>query len=288
MKIIEHIIAHLFPHKKEDYEENFNDFYCPPSHVLIHWEKDEHLVILKGEKYFYEIDWKTTDKLDKKFDDLNFTLCKNELIASIQNLEARVLNDWPLYRIKSIKTLLGSALAHCLSLDEENARKLIAEAKDMLEVFRKDIIRYWTLLYSLSSLFTFVVIGLTWTAFANKINCCYSANNLPYVLAITFGVVGAFFSICLRIGNVDYSNKTGKDVVKLETICRILVGGISGLIITLMVKAGVILPKLTDNQSVLIVSLLLAFVSGSSERLVPSIITRWSKTYSNKGLDDGH
>ena len=58
MKIIEHIIAYLFPHKKEDYEENFNDFYCPPSHVLIHWEKDEHLVILKGEKYFYEIDWK--------------------------------------------------------------------------------------------------------------------------------------------------------------------------------------------------------------------------------------
>ena len=122
----------------------------------------------------------------------------------------------------------------------------------------------------------------------NKINCCYRANTLPYIWAITFGGVGAFFSICLRIGNVDYSNKTGKDIVKLETICRIVVGGISGLIITLMVKAGIILPKLSDNQSVLIVSLLLAFVSGSSERLVPSIITRLSKTYSNEGLDDEH
>lgn len=207
---------------------------------------------MKGKSYFYEIDWKTTDKLDKKIKEKNFTACKNELISAAQNLEARILTDWPLHRVKSVKTLLGSAIAHCLSLDEENARKLLSEAEYLMESYRKDIIRYWTLQDGCISLLVFITATSTWAIFRDKIDTLLQFKSLPYVLAIMFGVVGAFFSICLRIGSVDYSRKTGKDIIALETLCRVIIGGISGLIVTLMVMTGVLLPKLQENKDTLI------------------------------------
>lgn len=271
---------------KEDYEENFNDFHCPSDHILIHWKKDEHIVILKGKRYFYEIDWKTTDELDDKIKNNGWEPVKNEILHAVQCIEARILTDWPLHRVKSIKELLVTAIFLCLSFDKENAHKAITEAEGLMESYRKDIIRYWTLWYSGAMVLFFTILTLAFAIFRDYVNKFLDFMLMTYVLSITFGVIGAFFSICLRIGNVDYSGKTGKDIVKMEAISRILIGGISGLIVTLMVEAGIIFPKLQDRNSAIIFAFILAFIAGSSERLVPSIMAHVEKSYSN-GEDHG-
>lgn len=283
MYILSKIVSWFYSSKREDYEKNFKGFYCPPSHILIHWEKDESLVILKGKRFFYEIDWKITKKLDKKIKDKNFSSFINNFIGKVQCVEAKITYDWPLHRVRNIKILLGNAIAYCLLLDKENSEKLLVQAEDLIESYRRDIIRYWTLLYSCIVFFCFIILALASFFLGRVIDVLWLYKLLPYIGAIIFGVIGSFVSICLRLGNVDYSHKTGRDIIVIETLCRILVGGISGLIVILMVMSGVLLPVLHDSNSKSIIVFIIAFVAGSSERFVPSIITHIKKSYSHKG-----
>ena len=184
------------------------------------------------------------------------------------------------YRLKARKydARVAGALVLCLEGDGETPRTTLSEIREDILAERTSWGRFEYLIAASLAAIAAIVLFF-----------CIQRQLLPFKLpsgdlwlATRAGTVGAFFSIALAIrGRTVLTNLRRRDNVA-DAILRIAIGTIAAGVLLLLMQAG-ILPKLQIGegtvsgetlvwQAVLVVG----FLAGFSERLVPDLLAKAS------------
>ncbi len=253
---------------KQDYEREWEDLKIK---YLILASKDRYVVFIDDEN---DLDWKTSDK----FDETEFTNeikrafyeVKNE-IDSTENIPCNLLDT---KTIINFKRQVGEALVRAFEQDYENAKKMIKIARDYVIKRNVEQSRYMYLSSSALTASGFFVLGIIlWL-----LRYCFLelVGETVFFLILSFisGAIGALLSIILRLGKTEIDFNASPKLHYLEGASRILAGMISGFLIALTIKAGILLPIFTKMESTHLAMILGGLAAGSSERLAPSIISK--------------
>jgi hypothetical protein len=215
------------------------------------------------------IDWETTDAYeaarsphDKKNIEKTLSQC---LIA-----EHKPTGGLSEASVLSFKTIVGEAIVNCQENNCEGAIEILAQA----EAFRLDRVveksREWYLSFTI--LLTSILVSIA--LIANRSNTPSYEGFLRSINIGAWAIAGACLSIILRSGHLQHASYAGKYLHFVESGCRLIGGFITGQIVLLGIKSGIIFSSLIVEANSQYIIPLLALLAGASERFAPSIITR--------------
>ncbi len=215
------------------------------------------------------IDWETTEAYDS-------TKNEEEKIASEKALshcliaERKPTGGLNKEAILSFKTIVGEAIVNCLEKNYEGTYEILKLADE----FRVDRVieksREWHLLFTTSITATIIIIVLL----INAKNIPVWDELLPYINIGAWAIGGTCLSIILRSGNLTNASYAGQQLHFIESGCRLVGGFITGQIVYLGIKSGLLFSSLVGNSNSQYMICLLALLAGASERFAPSIITK--------------
>lgn len=215
------------------------------------------------------IDWETKEAFDEKRPPEEKQ--KSEaLISHCSIYENKPIAGLSKSNILSYKTIVGEAMVNCLEGSFDAAKEILKQADE----FRLDRVveksREWYLSYA-------VLISLSLISIVICLNIFELVPNESMLQKInvgTWAVAGACLSIILRSGRLQHASYAGEWLHFVESGCRIIGGFLSGQIVYLGVKSGLIFSGLVNGNDENYVIALLALLAGASERFAPSIITK--------------
>lgn len=217
----------------------------------------------------HNIDWETTEAYDS-------TKTEEEKIASEKALshcliaERKPIGGLSNEAVLSFKTIIGEAIVNCLEKNYEGTYEILKLADE----FRVDRVieksREWYLVFT--TLITATVILIT--LLINSKSILFFDELLPYINIGTWAIAGACLSIILRSGNLKNASYSGQRLHFVESGCRLVGGFVTGQIVYLGIKSGVLFSSLIGNSNSQYMIYLLALLAGASERFAPSIITK--------------
>lgn len=214
------------------------------------------------------IDWETTEEYDKSKSEEGRR--ENEKVLS-QCLIAEHKPTAGLSEstILSFKTIIGEAIVNCLESNCEGSLEILRQADE----FRLDRVveksRSWYLSYSVLISVLLIVAVLIAARCANL-----SEETLSHLKIGAWASAGACLSIMLRSGRLQHASYAGRQLHLIESACRIFGGFISGQIVYLGIKSGIIFSSFVIGDNSPYVISFLALLAGASERFAPSIITK--------------
>lgn len=221
------------------------------------------------------IDWESTNEHDDSFT-VEEKGEKEKSLSQCSIIEHKPLEGLSESSILSFKTVVGEAIVNCLEKNFEDAQRIWKQAEDYRidRVIEKS--RAWYLMFTM--FIYFIILVLAALICSNQAsNCEPLLENLLFGL---WGVTGALLSVILRSGNMLNSSISGWGPHFLESISRLIVGFISGQIIYLGIKSGILFANLSDSNQIQFTVSFLALLAGASERFAPSIIEKIEKTSS--------
>lgn len=200
---------------------------------------------------------------------------------------AMVLQEKPIpglepAQTRSYKQCIAAAIIESLDesegLSEENRIKQAELLLDEAEAFRRDrlaeVSRRWTLLFTLLFAVVAILCGcLAFVPFRTTLTGWFGEFMPRAAMVGVFGAIGAFISVCLRLGTWTVSTESGKLGHFLEAFARIATGAVSALAIAMAVEAGLLLNDMGGLNQILLVQLLGLF-AGLSERAIPHLASQ--------------
>ena len=215
------------------------------------------------------IDWETTEAYD-------LTKKEKEKIESEKAIshctitERKPTGGLSNEAILSFKTIVGEAIVNCLEGNYEGTYEILEQADE----FRVDRVieksREWRLVFT--TLIAAVIIFIAILINTKKIQIW--GELLPYISLGAWAVAGACLSMILRSGNLKNASYAGKWLHFIESGCRLIGGFITGQIVYLGIKSGILFSSLVSANNSQYIICLLALLAGASERFAPSIITK--------------
>lgn len=163
------------------------------------------------------------------------------------------------------KKLIGSGYLLALQKQFDDIQGVIDNSIQFVDARNNEVGR--TLFLKLSGLVAIVAL-LCWGA-----NAAYFQWEIDWWSGITMGILGAYVSIWMRYGRLEFTGLSSKALHYLESISRLLIGAIFAIVVICAVKCGLILSHV-DPQMQKFSFAVLGFVAGFSERFVPSMIER--------------
>ena len=94
---------------------------------------------------------------------------------------------------------------------------------------------------------------------------------LDWMLGMYMGAMGASISIWQRYGKTEFTGYASKSFYRTEVAARIIVGVVFSIVLIAAVKEGWILPDIAKDGMTVPGTMLIGFIAGFSERLVPAI-----------------
>jgi predicted small secreted protein len=215
------------------------------------------------------IDWETTEAYDTS---IPREINGNRMKALSQCLitEHKPTGGLSEASILSFKTIVSEAIVNCLENSFDECNEILKRADE----FRIDRVveksREWYLSFTviISSILIFI------TLLISSKNILIWEGVLEYINIGTWAVAGACLSIILRSGQMQNASYAGKKLHFIESGCRLISGFISGQIVYLGVKSGILFASLVDANNTQHIIYFLALLTGASERFAPSIITK--------------
>lgn len=221
------------------------------------------------------IDWKTSDDYDclgPKCQDKH-----NSVLNRAASVEC-IPNEHQKEKIRlNFKRMLAEGVARSLKHDYENAYLIINESEKYINNRNIEIARFWQLCTTfISGIVTSVIIITAWIFRAELADVL---GEIPFrvVISALFGSLGATLSVIFRIGKANITSEAEKRLHILESLSRNLGGAISGVIISVLVNLGVIVPIFKNANMSATAMIAAAFIAGASERWVPSLIEQYEK-----------
>lgn len=250
-----------------DYEKDWPGL--PIKYLIL--ASNEYIVFIDHEN---DLDWKTSDAFDAIQLPQDSKKSLNHVKNQVASLESIPCNELEENIVINFKRQIGESLVRAFEQDYDNAKHMLTLAKEYITNRNVEQSRFMYLVGSGSfTLLILVLSGLFWLCRTSIIE---SIGMTVFYLVAAFlaGSVGAFLSIILRIGKTNMDYNARRKVHYLEAVSRVFAGMISGLLIALCIKSGIIVPAFTKIQSTHIAMVLGGLIAGSSERLAPSIITK--------------
>ena len=173
-------------------------------------------------------------------------------------------------RRENLNEMLASALEQAFDGSYETAEMLVGKAETYYQSISTERARKCSLKTTRNIVMTFSVI-----AFAIIMLESIGVINVQYgewFLGMYMGAMGAAISIWQRYGKTEFTGYASKSLYKLEVMARVAVGVIFSIFLIAAVKEKWISSKLIDAGNITAVTtILLGFIAGFSERLVPKI-----------------
>jgi hypothetical protein len=258
-----------------DYSDNWDHI---KTSVLIRSTSD-YIVFLDADG---DLDWETSiiyDESEEK--NPQFDVAKsNSILTDAALLEATPCEGIDAATCRNFRRIIGEALVCSLEFDYTGARKALISARDYIRARSEETSRKWYLSAAFMSAAPAAVFGaFVWVA-REHVAVALGSTGLWMTLAFSAGAVGALFSVITRTGTLKFDSSAGKRLHTLEGASRIVAGAISGTLVALAVRSGVILASLArDERQLHVLMMLAALAAGAGERLAASIISKFDSAH---------
>jgi hypothetical protein len=176
----------------------------------------------------------------------------------------------------AIKTIIAQILIHGII---ENPDEAIRQFEDLKEQIDKDYKEQFSnkmrLLFSSLSLTILLIIFSILTNYCKWFSATEHLKNLIFVC--TAGSIGGFFSISMGLKKIICEKEVGPGLYVAYGIERVIISILAATIIYFAIKADVIFGNFNSISNPLIGYILIAFVAGFSETLVPNLMKKLEK-----------
>lgn len=223
------------------------------------------------------LDWETSLHQDlerEKLDELKRAQY-HAILCDVAVLESRPSSGFQPSVMTDFRLLLGEALVCAIEHDFVTAKRMVASASQYIEARSQELSRRWYLTACLASALPCVIFALVLWSAREHVVSAYGETHFWLLLASMVGAVGALFSVLLRTGRLHLDCASGMWLHNLEGFSRILAGAISGVAIALMLKAELLIQFVIQPGKEGFAIILLALVSGISERFAVSLIEKF-------------
>ena len=206
-----------------------------------------------------------------------------------------LIDDWrtsknPARKLKAMRydRRVGDALILAFEQDVVSAELLLAQIKKDIIEERTSWARFSYLMFASAA--AIVIIAIAATIISDLVWAGFPVESWKQWFAAGTGTVGAFFSIAIGIrGRTILTDLRNRDNA-LDAVLRVVIGAIAAtLLVCLMQSKAVTLqigeakPDATDYPQWLY-WLIIAFIGGFSERLVPDLLGKIATETPNQGL----
>ena len=180
-----------------------------------------------------------------------------------------------------VRSLLGEAYSQVLSTGKsDDAAEPLALARAVLAQKSQDVSYGW---YFQSALVTCVLLAfaglLLWVSRQKPCVTTYLGETaFELMLCAIAGAIGALFSISSRAGHISLNALAGKRSHELEAHARLFAGMLSASLLVMALKSKLILAPVADGHNHLTTLLLLSALAGISERVIPSLVSRFEES----------
>ncbi|MCR4470407.1 hypothetical protein [Burkholderia sp. SCN-KJ] len=180
-----------------------------------------------------------------------------------------------------VRSLLGEAYSQVLSTGKSDAAaEPLALARAVLAQKSQDVSYGW---YFQSALMTCVLLAflgsLLWFSRHKPCVTTYLGETaFELTLCAIAGAIGALFSISSRASHLSLNALAGKRSHELEAHARLFAGMLSASLLVMALKSKLILAPLADGHGHLTTLLLLSALAGISERVIPSLVSRFEES----------
>jgi len=231
------------------------------------------------------LDWETTRQydLDAPSNTSFNAVQRNCVLSDAALLEATPCDGISRAVCQDFKRLIGEAIVRMLEFDYIGAQKMIVAARQFIKARSEETSRRWYVVASFSACLLFAAIGLAIWLLRASIEPAIGGDGIWLALSGISGAFGAFLSVLTRAGKLKFDSVAGRPLHIVEGASRIVAGAISGVLVALAVKSGIILSALTRDGQLHDVMALAALVGGSGERLVTSIISKFESAHADVG-----
>jgi len=258
--LLDNIIADV----RDDNQREYRDFFNIKDKFLIHC----HINDDKKTGYIVFIDYDNDlDYIDKRehkdwSDDENLKFSR--YIAKLQIAEATPHLNLSEEQIMAFKRKLGGGYILALERNFDGIDNVIEDALTFLR--QRNIETARTKILESAGVITalLVVAGIALYLSENDNKWCYG---------ILFGVLGAYTSIWTRYGRMTMTGLATIWLHYLESVSRLFVGSVFGVVAMFAIKCGIILSDIGQDVEIYAYSLT-SFAAGFSERFIPSLIEK--------------
>jgi len=189
------------------------------------------------------------------------------------------------------KRLIGEAIVRSLHHDYVSAASMLKAASTYILARSQEKSRFWYLSASFAVTAPVLLAGTAFWVWRGTLIRALNPGVYWLGLSAVAGSLGALLSVIGRTGKLVFDCSSGKALHYLEGASRICAGALSGVVVGLAVRTGVVLAPLSGGDRAPAVMMLAAFAAGAGERLAPSIIstigTAGAKATPDKGNTQG-
>ncbi len=181
------------------------------------------------------------------------------------------------------KCLLAEGYARMLdSGNDEEANKIIKNTVDRIKLQGKQILRQDYLVASLAATAIVSTLLVCFVLTKNYLLSVIDNNIYEIFLAGFFGGIGSFISCMIKTRNYDPEISISRQIHKIDGILRIAYGLVAGVIVSLGIKANIILGFVDSVEKNIYILCFLGAISGASEWFLPNLIKEFETDESRK------
>jgi len=263
--------------KRQNYEETWPNLDI--HHLVL--STNDFIVFIDSD---IDVDWETSDEYDKREnDDLEKRNTILNRAASLECIPNAHQND----QIRlNFKRMIAEGVARSLKHDYANADKILNEAETYIRNRNIETARFWQLTSSCICGMVSSIFVLALWCFRDGFIQSLGSTAFFILIGAVSGSIGTTLSIILRMGSSNITSEAERKLHILEAISKNFGGCVSGLIISLLIKIGVVVPMFESINMTNTAMIVGAIIAGASERWAPSLISQFEKGTSEKKKGD--
>jgi len=231
-------------------------------------ESPNYLVFIDAE---LDVDW---------LYDGNLANDRTENVTQAEAAGARRCKHLPLEQVLEFKRLIGHAVVSGIRGSRESSQQLAKEAAKFLKERTVERSRAWTLMSA--HLFLLVLVSVL-----ISLPLCLGFISSPSVIAFGLwlgsfgGLLGAYLSVVQKAGSGEWDAASGIGIHRIEVFTKLLAGTMLGGISFAVAHSVHAPPSIAAISPDSYSQFLFGFAAGLIERLIPKMLTSFSKKDSN-------
>ncbi|HRJ53967.1 MAG TPA: hypothetical protein PLE99_14510 [Candidatus Thiothrix moscowensis] len=255
----------IWKNLKDESEENILREH--DQNYIVYWDRKDNLRWRLGDKCEQDLDMETS-----------------KILVDVENVSALPVDYLSNRQRAAWASMLGHAVSLVSSNKAESARRIVEITRQFIVSRAKEKARIWMVQASITtSAVSLFACLLLWVISINS-------HIMLALASMGFGIIGAQFSILVRLHQMKVDPSAGRIVHWSESVIRVMTGMFAAIILYVALRSGIVFPFIDtvfENNHIPPTKYLwmfddknfwvLAFMStlaGFSERFVPSFLDK--------------